>query len=213
MAHGLVFPSPPVNMRSASNAAYNIHKHAPISPDGTYVAYVANTNDFAVQIVSTNNVNSAAPYNDPTAVLGHPTLKFRNGSATAAIHRSKIIEPPYYKDPNLSNVITKINVGGQITVNMGRTIYHNTNNPYGIDFVVYGNSFYTASGYTGGAVSDATDEGVATIPAAPELMAIPPLFRSARTARTGSPILTLRRLSPSTPIAGTTIIILGRTSR
>ena len=147
-----------------ASAAYNAHKRAPISPDGTYVAYVANSNDFAVQIVSTNNVNSAAPYNDPTAVLGHPTLKFRNGSATAAIHRSKIIEPPYYKDPNLNNVITKINVGGQITVNMGRTIYHNTNNPYGIDFVVYGNSFYTASGYTGGAVSDATDEGVATIP-------------------------------------------------
>jgi hypothetical protein len=149
---------------SATNAAYNIHKHAPVSPDGTYVAYVCNTNDFAVQIVSANNVNSASPYNDPTAVLGHPTLKFRNGSATAAIHRSKTVEPPYYKDPNGSNVITKINVGGYVTVNMGRKIYHDPNNPYGVDFVVFGNSFYTAGGYTGGAISDATDENVANIP-------------------------------------------------
>jgi len=149
---------------SATNAAYNIHKHAPVSPDGTYVAYVCSTNDFAVQMVSTNNLNSTAPYNDPLAVLGHPTLKFRNGTPTAAIHRSKTVEPPYYKDPNGSNVITKINVGGYVTVNMGRKIYHDPNNPYGVDFVVFGNSFYTASGYTGGAISDTTDENAANIP-------------------------------------------------
>ena len=177
-----------------ASAAYNAHKRAPISPDGTYVAYVANSNDFAVQIVSTNNVNSAAPYNDPTAVLGHPTLKFRNGSATAAIHRSKIIEPPYYKDPNLNNVITKINVGGQITVNMGRTIYHNTNNPYGLDFIVLW-QFILSLGYTGGAVVMRRMKDSLRLPA-PELMGIPPLFPSVRTARTGSPILMFRRLCP-----------------
>src|ERR1035438_8989340 len=35
--------------------AFNLHEQAPPSPDGTYTAYVCNTNDFAVQIVSTNN--------------------------------------------------------------------------------------------------------------------------------------------------------------
>ncbi|HUC86175.1 MAG TPA: hypothetical protein VL970_13345, partial [Candidatus Acidoferrales bacterium] len=39
----------------ATNAPYNLHKHAPVSPDGTYVAYVCNTNDFAVQVVSSTN--------------------------------------------------------------------------------------------------------------------------------------------------------------
>ncbi len=142
---------------------FNNDVQAPSSPDGTYVAYVCNTNDFAVQIVSTNNVNSAVPYNIPATILHHPTLKFRNGSPTAAIHRSKVDEPPYDIDPNGNDVITKINVGGQITVNMGRKIYHSPANPYGIDFTVFGNSFYTASGYTGGAVSDTTDQGVAYI--------------------------------------------------
>ena len=54
-------------------------------------------------------------------------------------------------------MITKINVGGQITVNMGRKIYHNPNNPYGIDLLFMAIRFIPASGYTGGAVSDATD--------------------------------------------------------
>ena len=58
--------------------------------------------------------------------------------------------------PNGSNVITEISSGGQITVNMGRKIYDDPNNPYGIDLIVYGNSFFSAFG-TGGSVSDNTD--------------------------------------------------------
>jgi hypothetical protein len=152
---------------SDTNAVYNLHKHAPVSPDGTYVAYVCNTNDFAVQIISTNNVYLTSPYNVPTAVLGRPTLKFIDHFGTGAqknkIDRSKIIEPPYWTDPQSNNVIIEINPGGQITVNMGRRIYDDPNNPYGVDLIVYGNSFYTASGF-GSAVTDGTDMGVAKIP-------------------------------------------------
>jgi hypothetical protein len=148
---------------SATNAAYNIHKHAPVSPDGTYFAYACNTNDFAVQVVSNYNVNTSAPYNDPAALLGHPTLKFRNGSPSAAVHRTKIVEGAFYKDPNGSNVLTKINANGYVVVNMGRKIYSDPNNPYGLDFTLFGYTFYTAGGYTGGAVSDATDMGVAYV--------------------------------------------------
>ena len=84
MVHGLDFPCAGRNIdrhqrsQLSTDGIFNNDEQAPPSPDGTYVAYVSNTNDFAVQIVSTNNVNSTAPYNDPTAVLGHPTLKFRN---------------------------------------------------------------------------------------------------------------------------------------
>ena len=152
---------------SATNAAFNLHKHAPPSPDGTYTAYVCNTNDFAVQIVSTNNVYTTVPYNVPTAVLGRPTLKFIDhfglGKDAGSIHRSKIIEPPYWTDPNTNDVITEINPGGQITVNMGRKIYDDPNNPYGIDLIICGNSFYSASGYSGSEVDDSTDLGVAKI--------------------------------------------------
>ncbi len=151
-----------------STIAYYFHKHAPVSPDGTYASYVCNTNDFAVQIVSTNNVYTVSPYNVPDAVLGRATLKFIDhfglGKQAGKIDRSKIIEPPYWTDPRSNNVITEINPGGQITVNMGRRIYDDANNPYGVDLIVYGNSFYTSSGYTGGAVMDSTDMGIAKIP-------------------------------------------------
>lgn len=148
---------------SDTNAPYNVHKHAPVSPDGTYVAYVCNTNNFAVQIVSTNNIDTTYPYNDPAAVLGQPTLKFLDYYGEGTVHRTKIIEPPYWTDPNTNPVITEIEAPGQITVNMGRKIYDNPNNPYGIDFVVYGNSFYGASGYGGEEIDDFTDEGQVTI--------------------------------------------------
>ena len=148
-------------------AAYNLHKHAPPSPDGTYVAYVCNTNDFGVQVVSSTNVDTAYPYNDPTAVAGRPTLKFIDyymPHQASIVHRSKIDEPPYWTDPSNNVVITEINVGGQVVVNMGRKVYDDPNNPYGVDFIVYGNSFFPSSGFDGMQVDDFSDEGVVTIP-------------------------------------------------
>ncbi|MGH7977007.1 MAG: hypothetical protein ACREC8_10135, partial [Limisphaerales bacterium] len=140
-----------------TNAPYNLHKHAPVSPDGTYVAYVANTNDFAVQIVSTNNIYLTSPYNNPTAVLNRPTLKFLDYFGDGTAHRTKIIEPPYWTDPNTNDVITEINNGGEITVKLGRKIYDDPNNPYGIDLIIYGNSFFDGISGGSGFVSDATD--------------------------------------------------------
>jgi hypothetical protein len=145
---------------------FNNDVQAPPSPDGTYTAYVCNTNDFAVQIVSTNNIYPNSPYNQPAAVLGRPTLRFIDHFTphqTSIIHRRKIIEAPYWTDPNTNDVITEISSGGQITVNMGRKIYDDPNNPYGVDLIVYGNSFFSASGYSGSEVTDFTDLGVATL--------------------------------------------------
>jgi hypothetical protein len=142
-------------------APYNIHKHAPPSPDGTYVAYVCNTNDFAVQIISTNDIDTNSPYNDPTAMLGRPTLNFLDGPGTN-IDRTKIIEPPYWTDVNSNAVITEISSNGEVTVYMGRPICDDPHNPYGVDFIVYGNSFYSVSG-THGFVSDATDLNAAKL--------------------------------------------------
>jgi hypothetical protein len=155
------------NNNDTNTIDFNFDKHAPASPDGTYAAYVWDTNDFAVQVVSTNDVYAVSPYNDPGAVLGRPTLKFIDyftPDQASIIHRSKIVEPPYWTDLKGNDVITEINAGGQITVAMGRKIYDNPNNPYGIDFMVYGNSFYVAAGFGGYEINDFTDEGTVTIP-------------------------------------------------
>ena len=145
-----------------STIAFNLDKHAPPSPDGTYVAYVCNTNDFAVQIISTNNIDPASPYNNPTAVLGRPTLQFKNTFGSAKTDRVSIVDDPYNVALNGSDVITEIKSGGQITVQLGRKVYDDPNNPYGIDLIVYGNSFFSAFG-TSGTVSDQTDLNVATL--------------------------------------------------
>ncbi len=137
-------------------AVFNNDKQAPPSPDGTYTAYVCNTNDFAVQIVSTNNIYHASPYNNPTAVLNRPTLKFVDFLGTGTTNRVKIIEPPYWTAPDGGDVITEISSGGQITLKMGRKIYDDPNNPYGVDFIVYGNSFFQASGISS-PISDGTE--------------------------------------------------------
>lgn len=139
--------------------AYEYHKHAPVAPEGIATAYVYNATDFATEVVSSSSL-STTPYDDPSAVLGRPTLKFANAFGDTSAHRSKIIEPPYNKAPDGSKVITQINAGGQITVKMGRKIYDDPNNPYGVDLIVYGNSFFTPTG-AGAMISDTSDLNVA----------------------------------------------------
>jgi hypothetical protein len=147
---------------TADLAIFNNDEQAPPSPDGTYVAYVSNTNDFAIQVVSTNGIDTAAPYNDPTAVLNRPTLQFFDPYDGDVTDRVSIIDDPYNVTPGGANVITEITSGGQITVKLGRKVHADPNNPYGVDFIVYGNSFFSASG-TSGFVSDETDLSTATL--------------------------------------------------
>jgi hypothetical protein len=150
------------NTNDAAYYAFNNDEQAPPSPDGTYTAYVCNTNDFAVQIVSTNKILSSSLYGDPTAVLNRPTLKFLDidDFDEDVTDRVKIIEPPYNATPDGNNVITEISNGGQITVKLGRKIYDDPNNPYGVDLIIYGNSFFTGISGGSGLVSDDADLSV-----------------------------------------------------
>jgi len=150
------------NAADPATYAYNVEEQAPPSPEGTYAAYVCNTNDFAVQVTSSSGIDTMSPYNSPAAVLGRPTLKFIDSDGGGAVDRVKIIEPPYDTAPDGSPVITEILKNGQITVDLGRKVHDDPNNPYGIDLIVYGNSFFSASG-TSGFIDDGTDLDTATL--------------------------------------------------
>jgi hypothetical protein len=91
------------NSADPATAAYNNDEQAPPSPNGTYVAYVCNTNDFAVQIVSSSGLDPSAPYNDPTAVLGPPTLMFVDIYDGGGTERNSIIDDPYWRAPDGSD--------------------------------------------------------------------------------------------------------------
>jgi hypothetical protein len=151
-----------LHTNSVGTLAYEMHKHAPVSPEGVYFAYVPKTNDFAAQIINATNVDTSAPYNDPTAMLGRPTLTFIDYFGTGEADRTKIIEPPYWTAPNGSNVIAEILDGGEVTLKLGRKVFDDPNNPYGVDLIVFGNSFFSASGITD-FVSDETDLNTATL--------------------------------------------------
>ena len=144
--------------------AFNNDEQAPPSPDGTYAAYVPNTNDFATQVISTNNIDAYSPNNDPAAVLGPPTLQFFDPYDGVVTDRVSIIDPPFNKTPEGSNVLAEIEDGGEITVEMGRKIYASPNHPYGVDLIVYGYAFFDGlSGVPAGSVSDATDLSTVTL--------------------------------------------------
>jgi hypothetical protein len=78
-----------------ANEIANDDGQAPPSPDGTYVAYVPNTNDFAIQILSTNGIDTSSPYNDPIAALGAPALDFFDPYDGDVTDMVSIIDPPF----------------------------------------------------------------------------------------------------------------------
>ena len=150
-------PSDPANTVASDDG------QAPPSPDGTYVAYVPNSNDFAVQIVSTNGIDSVSPYNDPTAVLGTPALQFFDPFDGDVTDRVSVIDPAFNVTPSGSNVLAVIENGGQITVQMGQKIYADPRHPYGVDLVIYGNTFFKSLSGISGTISDSTDLSAATL--------------------------------------------------
>lgn len=124
-------------------------------------SYVYNPADFATEVVSSTgfpaNPTATQYYSAPSAVLGRPALQFKDifGSNPNAFHRVKLIEPAYATGLQCERLITTFNAGQSVTVKMGRTVYNDPNNPFGIDLIVYGNSFFTAGG--GSFVGDATN--------------------------------------------------------
>lgn len=124
-------------------------------------AYVYDPGDFAVEVVSSTGLPANSLYSDPQAVLGRPTLKFNNGSAANPdFRRAKLIEAPFNTGTAGERLITTFNAGQAVTVRMGRAVTNDPSHAFGVDLIVYGNSFY---GGTGGFVSDATNLNTFTL--------------------------------------------------
>jgi len=122
-------------------------------PVTAHAAYAYDPNDFAVEVVSATGPFGGAPYDSAAAVLGRPTLKFNSAFTSATdIRRAKLIEASFNVGPSGEKLMTTLPAGSQITVRMGRPVVNDPQNPFGIDFIVFGNAFYS-----GGSPSDATN--------------------------------------------------------
>jgi hypothetical protein len=64
--------------------------------------------------------------------------------------------PPYHTDQ-----IVSLGVGGSLTLRMGSSVVHSPASPFGIDFQVFGNSFFliTNGNYSGGGITDGSVYG------------------------------------------------------
>ena len=109
-------------------------------------------NDFAAEVVEyvqgTNIPSDVLPggqlYNDPNMALGRPTL-ITTGDGMYMSPTEQVLVVPVYP-PFRSFELVAIGNGGQLTVKFNHRVVHDKNNPYRIDFIIYGNAFLTISG-------------------------------------------------------------------
>ena len=109
---------------------------------------------FATELVSHSaSLDGSGWYNDPNDLLGKPTTTIPGWpSGTSKV---SLVEPAWG-----DNAITTFNEGDWATVKFDHRVTDDANNPYGLDFIVYGNAFFAGSG---GFVDQSTDHTEFTI--------------------------------------------------
>ena len=124
-------------------------------------ATAAHSQDYAASVVS-SNLSSAAPYNDPTAVLGQPTTLINDpgqyGDVPGIYHASMVF--PAFNTSTSGDLITSLgssaNSGtNSLIVKMAAPITHSDSHWYGDDFIVYGNAQFFNPNFT--SVTPTTD--------------------------------------------------------
>lgn len=118
----------------------------------------ADPSPYAAEVVDYNGTLGNSPYDDPQSLLGSPARNFYDpwGSWSGGTNDRivKLVEPAYnLESENGSKLITTLNNGAWITVKFDHLVLDDPNNPFGIDFLVFGNPFYTGDG----SVNNSTD--------------------------------------------------------
>ena len=112
----------------------------------------AHSQDYAASVAGFN-LSSAAPYNNPNAVLGQPTTLInslgRFGEVSGTYHASMVYPAynvnPAGSPPSSSDLITSLGSVANsstnfLTVKLAAPITHSDSHWYGDDFIVYGNA-------------------------------------------------------------------------
>ena len=134
------------------------------------------SNHFAVEVISSDNLGDGV-LGDADAVIGKPATWCESpaiGGFPGGPFRVKLVEAAYNTDLEGNPVLAQIQDGGHITVKFAGKVHNNPANPYGIDFIIYSNTFFTGVGYvddntdmndyiiTGGGFNDA-EQGIVSV--------------------------------------------------
>ena len=94
--------------------------------------------DFATEVVAHSaDLDGSGIYNDPQAVLGQPA------TWNSDVHAVSMVAPAWDKDENGNPIITTIGADSYIVVKFDHHVEDDPDNPFGVDFLVFGNSYYT----------------------------------------------------------------------
>ncbi|MGC8861298.1 MAG: hypothetical protein ACP5R5_00835 [Armatimonadota bacterium] len=117
------------------------------------LASMAGADDrFASRVVSYTNLGGGV-YGHPEAVLGSPTTWISEPGGPgvpAGTYACSMVYPAWNTAPDGSFLVTTIGnstTTGQITVQFDKPIYDDPANWYGLDFIVFGNAAFIATGY------------------------------------------------------------------
>lgn len=106
----------------------------------------ANGSDFATEVVSFTGPFGGWPYDDAYSVLGKPTTEIFDWMYFDTFACS-LVYPACNTDPNDDSLVTTLGDGAEIVVRFDHQVADDAGNPYGIDFIVFGNSFFENGGY------------------------------------------------------------------
>lgn len=110
---------------------------------GLSICARADVDWFASEVVSSSGLGTA-PYDNPLAVLGKPTLKFKEPNGN--IFASSLVVSAWNIDISDQKTVTTINTGGELIAGFTTPIEDDPDNWYGKDFIVWGNSRFNGAG-------------------------------------------------------------------
>jgi hypothetical protein len=104
---------------------------------------------FASSVTSYTEGNGVASgYNDPTAALGAPSTQ--TVDPDPVFGGTFPVDP--FDAPYLSDQIVGVGTGGSLTLQFNTPIQNNPNNPFGLDFIIFGHAGFIEDFSTGTAV-------------------------------------------------------------
>jgi hypothetical protein len=116
---------------------------------GEFVIPTLTSAQFANSVYDyTEGSGVTAGYNDPTAALGAPSTETID--PTPVYGGTFPVDP--FDAPYLPYQIVGVGTGGSLTLQFNTPIQSNPNNPYGLDFIIFGHSGFVEDFGTGTAV-------------------------------------------------------------